>query len=79
MKRFFIFFSAVLQCVTSAMAADVMPQDSLRTYAVDAIEVVAVRADDSTIFLLSSHAVDFIELLFTTSFIFSKGIPLFIP
>ena len=46
MKRFFVFLAAVAQCVTSAMAADVMPQDSLRTYAVDAIEVVAVRADD---------------------------------
>jgi iron complex outermembrane receptor protein len=46
MKRFFVFLAAVALCVTSAMAADVMPQDSLRTYAVDAIEVVAVRADD---------------------------------
>ena len=55
MKRIFLFVAAMAQCLVAADAAamlshnsSVESQDSLRTYAVEPIEVVAVRAKQSS-------------------------------
>ncbi len=48
MKRIFLLFAAVAQCLTVAKATNSLSHDSLRTFAVEPIEVVAVRAQKSS-------------------------------
>ena len=48
MKRIFLSLVAVAECLMAANATDGKSQDSLRTYAVEPIEVVAVRAKKSS-------------------------------
>lgn len=48
MKRFFISLAAVAQCFMTANATTQASHDSLRTYAVEPIEVVAVRAQKTS-------------------------------
>ena len=48
MKRFFISLAAVAQCFMAANATTQASHDSLRTYAVEPIEVVAVRAQKTS-------------------------------
>lgn len=48
MKRFFLSLVAVAQCFAATQAACFKSQDSLLTYSVDLVEIVAVRADDDS-------------------------------
>ena len=48
MKRFFLTLAAVAQMLTVAKAAAQEPQDSLLNYSVDMVEVVAVRARNTS-------------------------------